>query len=84
MVFEMFFVRRAYAEILAHELKKTVRMLRTVPTERFDAREAGCGASARPVERVGRLKLPAPRICSGPTDARVTVRFPCCYKEERD
>jgi hypothetical protein len=47
MVFEMFFVRRAYAEILAHELKKTVRMLRAVPTERFDAREAGCGASAR-------------------------------------
>jgi len=47
MVFEMFFVRRAYAEILAHELKKTVRMLRTVPTERFDVREAGCGASAR-------------------------------------
>ena len=47
MVFEMFFVRRAYAEILAHELKKTVRMLRAVPAERFDAREAGCGASAR-------------------------------------
>ena len=47
MVFEMFFVRRAYAEILAHELKKTVRMLRTVPPERFDAREADCGASAR-------------------------------------
>jgi len=47
MVFEMFFVRRAYAEILAHELKKTVRMLRAVPAERFDVREAGCGASAR-------------------------------------
>ena len=47
MVFEMFFVRRAYAEILAHELRKTLRMLRMVPAERFDAREAGCGASAR-------------------------------------
>lgn len=47
MVFEMFFVRRAYAEILAHELKKTVRMLRAVPTERFDAREAGHSPSAR-------------------------------------
>jgi hypothetical protein len=47
MVFEMFFLRRAYTEILAHELKKTVRMLRTVPVERFDVREAGCGPSAR-------------------------------------
>jgi len=47
MVFEMFFVRRAYSEILAHELKKTVRMLRAVPVERFDARAAVCGASAR-------------------------------------
>lgn len=47
MVFEMFFVRRAYAAILGHELKKTVRMLRTVPAERFDVRETGCGASAR-------------------------------------
>ena len=47
MVFEMSFVRRAYAEILAHELKKTVRMLRAVPAERFDTRESGGDASAR-------------------------------------
>ena len=47
MVYEMFFVRRAYTEILAHELKQAVRMLRAIPLERFDAREAGCGASAR-------------------------------------
>lgn len=47
MVFEMFIVRRAYTEILGHELKKIVRMLRAFPAERFDAREPGCGASAR-------------------------------------
>ena len=47
MVFEMSIVRRAYAEILAHELKRTVRMLRAVPAERFDQRESGGDASAR-------------------------------------
>ena len=47
MVFEMSLVRRAYAEVLAHELKKTVRMLRAVPSERFDTRESGGDASAR-------------------------------------
>jgi hypothetical protein len=47
MVFEMFFVRRAYTQVLAHELKKVVRMLRAFPVERLDEREAGCGVSAR-------------------------------------
>ena len=47
MVFEMSLVRRAFAEILAHELRKTVRMLRAVPAERFDTRESGGDASAR-------------------------------------
>ena len=47
MVFEMFFVRRAYTQVLAHELKKVVRMLRAFPVERFDTREASCGVSAR-------------------------------------
>ena len=47
MVFEMFFVRQAYKQILAQELKKTVRMLHAFPTERFDEREQDCGASAR-------------------------------------
>ena len=47
MVFEMSLVRRAYAEILAHELKKTVRMLRAVPADRFDTRESGGDESAR-------------------------------------
>jgi len=47
MVFEMFFVRRAYTQVLAHELKRIVRMLRAFPVERFDEREAGCGVSAR-------------------------------------
>ena len=47
MVFGMFFVRQAYTQVLAHELKRIVRMLRAFPAERFDAREPGCGASAR-------------------------------------
>lgn len=47
MVFGMFFVRRAYAQVLAHELRRSVRMLRSIPAERFDAREPDCGESAR-------------------------------------
>jgi hypothetical protein len=47
MVFEMFFVRQAYTQVLAHELRKIVRMVRAFPTQRFDEREPGCGESAR-------------------------------------
>ena len=47
MVFQMSFVRRAYAQVLTCELKMIVRMLRAVPAERFDAREPVGGTSAR-------------------------------------
>ena len=47
MVFEMFFVRQAYTQVLAHELKRIVRMLRAFPMEQFDARESGCADTAR-------------------------------------
>ena len=47
MIFEMYFVRQAYTQMLAHELKKIVRMLRAFPLERFDERELGCVDSAR-------------------------------------
>src|SRR5262249_9061361 len=47
MVFEMLFVRQAYTQVLAHELKKIVRMLRAFPVERFDERALGCADSAR-------------------------------------
>ena len=48
MVFTVFFVRQAYAQVLAHELKRVVRMLRAFPAERFDAREPGCGLRPGP------------------------------------
>ncbi len=47
MVFEMQFVRKAYTQVLAHEMKKLVRMLRMFPVERFDHRDTGCGHTAR-------------------------------------
>jgi len=47
MVFEVPFVRRAYTQVLAHEFKKVVRMVRAFPPERFDERATGCGESAR-------------------------------------
>jgi len=47
MVFEVPFVRRAYTQVLAHEFKKVVRMVRAFPAERFDERSTGCGESAR-------------------------------------
>ena len=47
MVFKAFLVRQAYAQVLAHELKRVLRMLRAFPLERIDAREPGCGESAR-------------------------------------
>jgi len=47
MVFEMQFVRKAYTQVLAHETRKVVRMVREYPRERFDRRENGCGRTAR-------------------------------------
>ena len=79
MVFEMFFVRRAYTQVLAHELKKVVRMLRAIPVERFDAREPGCGASARElamgfVQRVRRIHEIAYGAGAHPVRTRVPSR----------
>src|SRR5262245_40020036 len=47
MFFELYFVRQAYTQVLAHELKKVVRMLRAFPVERLDVRELGCTETAR-------------------------------------
>ena len=77
MVFEMFFVRRAYTQILAGELKKIVRMLQAVPAQRFDAREPDCGASPRElamglVARVRRIH----EIAYGPGAHTVRTHVP--------
>jgi len=47
MVFESPFVRKAYIQMLTHEMKKVVRALRAFPVERLDVRDTGCGRSAR-------------------------------------
>ncbi len=47
MVFETQFVRKAYTRLLSHEMKKAVRLLRAFPLELLDARDTGCGRSAR-------------------------------------
>lgn len=47
MVFESPFVRKAYIQMLRNEMKKVVRTLRAFPIERLDARDSGCGRSAR-------------------------------------
>ena len=47
MLFESPFVRKAYSQMLTNEMKKVVRSLRAFPVERLDARENGCGRSAR-------------------------------------
>jgi hypothetical protein len=47
MVYESPFVRKAYIQMLTNEMKKVVRSLRAFPVERLDARETGCGRSAR-------------------------------------
>jgi hypothetical protein len=39
--------RQAYAEVLEHEVKKVLRMLRRFPAERFERLTPACGASAR-------------------------------------
>jgi len=58
MVFELFFVRQAYTQVLAHELKKIVRMLRAFPAECLDDRRQDCVYSARElaVEFVHRVR----------------------------
>jgi len=60
MVFEMLFVRQAYQQALAHELRKIVRTLRAHPSDRLDERQPGCAVSARDlalelVQRVRRI-----------------------------
>jgi hypothetical protein len=47
MVLEMQFVRRTYSQVLAHEMKRVLRMVRQYPHERFDQRETACGHTAR-------------------------------------
>ena len=47
MNFEMHCERQAYAEVLEHEVKKVVRMLRAFPVERFEQCDAECARSAR-------------------------------------
>ena len=47
MVFEFQFVRKAYAQRLAHEMRQAVRMLRAFPLEQLDERDTGCGRTAR-------------------------------------
>ncbi len=76
MVFEMQFVRKAYTQVLAHEMKKLVRMLRAFPIERFDHRDSGCGHTARELaessvahlRRIGSIAYgePAQVIATGP------------------
>ena len=60
MVFETQFVRKAYAQRLAHEMRLAVRMLRAFPIEQFDDRDTGCGRTARElaegfISHLGRL-----------------------------
>jgi len=47
MVFETRFVRCAYAQVLAHEMKQAVRMLRALPMDRLDVRGHDCGWTGR-------------------------------------
>jgi hypothetical protein len=47
MVLELQFVRRTYSQVLVHEMKKVLRMVRQYPHERFDQRESACGHTAR-------------------------------------
>lgn len=52
MVLEMQFVRNTYAQLLAHEMKKVLRMVRQYPQERFDRVEGACGNTARELAEV--------------------------------
>jgi hypothetical protein len=46
MVLELQFVRNTYTQVLAHEMKKVLRMVRQYPESRFDRREDACGHTA--------------------------------------
>ena len=52
MVLELQFVRNSYAQLLAHEMKKVLRLVRHYPPERFDRVEDACGNSARELAEV--------------------------------
>lgn len=61
MDFELHSERQAYVDVLEHEVKKIVRMVRAFPVQRFDERHADCGQSARQlgeglVDRVRRIE----------------------------
>jgi hypothetical protein len=45
--FELHSERQAYSEVLEHEVKKIVRVLRAFPAERFEQRDPECLRSAR-------------------------------------
>ena len=51
MVLEMQFVRNTYAQLLSHEMKKVLRVVRQYPQHRFDQVEGACGNTARELER---------------------------------
>ncbi len=47
MVLELQFVRKAYTQVLAHQMKRVLRVVRQYPHDRFDQREPACGQTAR-------------------------------------
>jgi hypothetical protein len=47
MVLELQFVRNTYTQVLAHEMKKVLRLVRQYPENLFDRREDACGHTAR-------------------------------------
>ena len=76
MVLEMQFVRNTYAQLLAHEMKKVLRLVRHYPPEQFDKIQGACGNSARELAEVSVAHLrrieaistdePMGRIAIGP------------------
>jgi hypothetical protein len=52
MVLELQFVRNTYSQVLAHEMKKVLRMVRQYPDDRLDQREDACGHTARELAEV--------------------------------
>ena len=46
MAYELTSERQAFAEVLEHEIKKVVRMVRAFPAARFDQKHAECDRSA--------------------------------------
>ena len=46
MSYELSSERQAFAEVLEHEIKKVVRMVRAFPTARFERHHPECGRSA--------------------------------------